>query len=82
MDGFELSTVINRPIEEVFGCLANLENDINPTEYEVTEYEPNRIAAWQTVPGPLPLTFRRTFERVEGGTRVTIRYEAELRGFF
>jgi hypothetical protein len=28
------------------------------------------------------MTFRRTFERVEGGTRVTIRYEAELRGFF
>jgi len=114
MEGFELSIVINRPTEEVFGVLANLENDVkwrrewveakntsegplgvgttfrlvseflgrrSETEYEVTEYEPNRIAAWKAVSGPLPLTFRRTFERVEGGTRVTIRYEAEIRGF-
>lgn len=28
MEGFELSNVINRPIEEVFGFLANLENDL------------------------------------------------------
>jgi len=111
----ELTTVINRPIEEAFGFLSNLENDIKwrsewvetkhtsggspgvgatfslvgkflgrrvPTIYEVIEYEPNRSAAWKTVSSPLPLTFRRTFERVEGGTRFTIRYEAELRGFF
>jgi len=31
--------------------------------------------------GPLTLIFQRTFERVEGGTRFTIRYEVELRGF-
>ena len=28
------------------------------------------------------MTFRRSFERVEGGTQATIRYEAEVRGFF
>jgi uncharacterized membrane protein len=115
MEGFELSIVINRPIEEVFGFLANLENDLKwrrewvkaknasdgslgvgatfrlsselfgrqiPTVYEVIEYEPNQVAAWDAVSGPLPLTFRRSFERVEGGTRFTIRYEAEVRGFF
>jgi uncharacterized membrane protein len=115
MEGFELSIVINRPIEEVFGFLANLENDIKwrsewvetkntsggafgvgatfcltgeflgrrvPTIYEVTEYEPNRNAAWKAVSGPLPLKFWRTFERGEGGTRFTIKYEAEVRGFF
>lgn len=115
MEGFELTIVINRPIEEAFGFLSNLENDIKwrsewvettntsggalgvgatfiltgeflgrrvPTIYEVIEYEPNRSAAWKTVSGPLPLTFQRTFERVEGGTRFTIRYEAEMRGFF
>jgi len=114
MDGFELSTVINRPIEEVFGFLSNLENDIKwrsewvetrntsggvlgvgatfcltgvflgrrqSSIYEVIEYEPNRSAAWKTVSGPLPLTFRRTFERVEGVTRVTTRYEAQVPGF-
>ena len=115
MEGFELSIVINRPIEEVFGVLTNLENDIKwrsewvetrntsggtlglgatyiltgeflgrrvPTVYEVIEYEPIRSAAWKTVSGHLPLTFQRTFERVEGGTRFTIRYDLEVRGFF
>jgi uncharacterized membrane protein len=119
MEGFELSIVINRPIEEVFGFLANLENDVKwrsewvetkntsggspgvgatfcltgkflgrrvPTIYEVIEYEPNRSAAWKTVSGPLPLKFRRTFERGEGrgegGTRFTIKYEVEVRGLF
>lgn len=113
MEGFEMSIVINRPTEEVFGFLANLENDAKwrrewveakntsegslgvgatfrlssellgrqiPTVYEVIKYEPNRIAAWKTVSGPLPLTFQRNFELVESGTRVTIRYEAEIRG--
>ena len=115
MEGFELSTVINQPIEEVFGFLSNLENDVRwrrewvdamktsegpigigtrfslfgelfgrqiPTVYEVIEYEPSQVAAWKTVSGPLPLTFRRSFERVEGGTRFSIGYEAEVRGFF
>lgn len=114
MEGFELSIVISRPIEDVFAVLANLENDIKwrsewvetkntsggafgvgatfcltgeflgrrvPTIYEVIEYEPNRSAAWKTLSGPLPLKFQRTFERIEGGTRFTIRYEAEVRGF-
>jgi len=109
-----MSIVLNRPTEEVFAFLANLENDVKwrrewvdakktsegplgvgatfrlvseflgrqiPTVYEVIEYEPNWITAWKAVSGPLPLTFRRTFERVDGGTRVTIRYEAEIRGF-
>ena len=113
MEGFELSTVINRPIEEVFAILVNLENDLKwrnewvdarktskgsigtrfsliakafgrriETVYETIQYEPNRIAAWKAMSGPLPLTFRRTVECVEGGTRITIIYEAELRGFF
>ena len=36
----------------------------------------------ENVSGSLPLTFRRTFERVSGGTRFAIKYEAELHGFF
>lgn len=115
MERYELNTVINRPIEEVFAVLANLENDLKwrsewvdarktsegpigigtrfslfakafgrriETVYETIQCEPNRIAAWKAMSGPLPLTFQRTFERVEGGTRITIKYEAELRGFF
>jgi len=50
------------------------------TVYETIAYEPNRQAAWTAVSGPLPLTFSRAFEAVEGGTRVTMRYEGD-RGF-
>ncbi|HEX6386925.1 MAG TPA: SRPBCC family protein [Anaerolineae bacterium] len=51
-------------------------------EYEVTEYEPNRIAAWKTVSGPLQLKLWRTFECVDGGTRFVVRYEGEPSGVF
>ena len=51
------------------------------TDYEVTEYQPNRIAAWKTVSGSLQLKFWRTFEQVESGTRFAVRYEGEPRGF-
>lgn len=116
MDAIELSIVIDRPIEEAFAFLANLENDVKwhsafvqvrktsggslgvgarflvfegllgrrmgpGVEYEVTEYEPNRIAAWKTMSGPLQLKLWRTFERVDSGARFAIRYEGEPRGF-
>lgn len=53
------------------------------TEYELTEYEPTRSAAWKNVSVPLPLKFWRTFECVDGGTRFTLRYgwDGEVRGF-
>lgn len=38
------------------------------TVYEVALHGPNRLTEWRTVSGPLPLTFRRSFETVEGGT--------------
>jgi hypothetical protein len=47
------------------------------TVYETIAYEPNRLAAWTAVSGPMPLTFSRAFESVEGGTRVTMRYEGD-----
>lgn len=50
------------------------------TEYEAIAYEPNRRAAWRTVSGPLPLTFSRAFESVDGGTLITMRYEGEMHG--
>lgn len=50
------------------------------TEYETVAHEPNRLAAWKALSGPLRLTFSRAFEAVEGGTRVTMRYEGDLRG--
>ena len=50
------------------------------TVYETIAYEPNRLAAWKVVSGPLPLTFSRALECVEGGTRVRMRYEGDLGG--
>lgn len=114
MDEFEVSTVINQPVEESFAVLTNLENDAQwrtewveirnmsggslgigatfllvgkllgrriETVYELTEYEPNQVAAWKTVSGPLQLKFWRTFESVDGGTRFAVRYEGEAHGF-
>ena len=46
------------------------------TVYEVIRHEPPRLTEWRTVSGPLPLTFRRAFEAVEGGTQVTFTYDA------
>ena len=47
------------------------------TEYETIVYEPTRLAAWKAVSGPLPLSFSRAFVSVDGGTRVTMRYEGD-----
>jgi uncharacterized membrane protein len=51
-------------------------------EIECTEYEPNRSYATKSTSGPFPAESRVTFERVEGGTRVTNTLVAEPGGFF
>jgi uncharacterized membrane protein len=109
-----LSTIINRPSEEIFAVLTNLESDLKwrsewvdarktsegpigrgtrfslfarafgrqiETIYETIQDEPNRIVGWKAMSGPIPMAFQRSFESFEGGTRLTIRYQAELRGF-
>lgn len=115
MAKLEISTVINRPVEEVFAFLSNPENypkwissssevkiisegpigvgtTFRPVvkflgrriegESEVTEYEPNRRYATKSKSGPVPVEWRVTFERVEGGTRVSMSGEVEPGGFF
>ena len=52
------------------------------SEDEVTEYELNRKLAVKSKSGPFPLEGRTTFERVEGGTRINLKGEAEIGGFF
>jgi uncharacterized membrane protein len=46
-------------------------------EYEVIELVPNRTIAWRSRSGPLPLTFSRSVEPIEAGTRITFVYELE-----
>jgi uncharacterized membrane protein len=111
----EISTVINRPVEEVFAFVSNPENfpkwissssEVRITsegpigvgttfrpvvtflgrrmegESEVTEYEPNRRYVEKTISGPFPVENSMTFERIEGGTRVSLTSMAEPGGFF
>jgi uncharacterized protein YndB with AHSA1/START domain len=48
---------------------------------EVIEYEPNRHYATRNRSG-LPVETKRTFEPVDGGTRVTFTVKADLTGVF
>ncbi len=52
------------------------------SETEVTEYEPNRKIATKSISGPFPMESLVTFERLEGGTRVTGTLMGEPGGFF
>ncbi len=51
-------------------------------ESEITEYESNWRCATKTKSGPFPVENQSTFERVDGGTRVTFTTVAEPGGFF
>ncbi len=51
-------------------------------EIEFTESEPNRSFTERTKSGPFPVESRMTFERVEGGTRVTGTLVGEPGGIF
>ena len=44
--------------------------------YEITEHEQNKKSTIKSTSGPIPFTGTRTFESVEGGTRVTESIEA------
>ena len=50
-------------------------------ETEITEYEPNRKYTLKSKL-PFPVEARTTFERVEGGTRINLKTEVEIGGFF
>jgi uncharacterized membrane protein len=50
-------------------------------ELEETVYEPNQKSA-QNSNLPFPVNQQMTFESVDGGTRVKVRFEADPGGFF
>jgi uncharacterized membrane protein len=110
----ESTTLINRPVEEVFAVLSNVENnpkwssaflEVNKTsegpvgvgttwrgvgkflgkrievEIEQTEYEPNQKSTQKSTL-PFPVNQQMSFERVDGGTRVNLLFEADPGGFF
>ena len=49
---------------------------------EITEWEPNKRGSIKSTSGPMSFNGTRTFESVEGGTRVSEDFEAEIGGFF
>ena len=49
---------------------------------EITEWEPNKRSSMKSLSGPIRFNGTRTYESVEGGTRVTEAVEAEISGFF
>lgn len=51
-------------------------------EGEVTEYDPNGKYSFRSVSGPFPLEGALACEAAEGGTKVALRVEAEIGGFF
>lgn len=51
-------------------------------EAEFTEYEPNQKTTLKSKSGPFPVAVRRTYETVEGGTRVSHIFEIKPGGFF
>jgi uncharacterized protein YndB with AHSA1/START domain len=52
------------------------------TDWEITEFEPNRKFVALSNSRPFPVQVSMTFEPTEGGTRVSVMYEAELGGLF
>lgn len=52
------------------------------SEWEITEFEPNRKLVARSHGTPVPLRATMTFEPVSGGTLVTVAYEAELSGLY
>ena len=112
----ELSEVINRPVEDVFAFVADMEKrpqwmssvteahwtsegprGVGSTfrtawrfmgrrtedECVFTEYEPNRKYSYRSHGGPgYSLEVQVIFEPVEGGTRYSVAFQAEVTGLF
>ena len=51
------------------------------TDWEITEFEPNHRFVALSKSRPFPLQVSMNFESAEGGTRVSVTYEAEPGGF-
>ena len=50
--------------------------------YEVTEYEVNKKITMETTSGSIPVEFSMTVSPANGGSKFTIRAEADATGFF
>lgn len=114
MAKMELSAVINRPVEEVFSFVTDLDKmtqwsaelvEVKKTsegpvglgttfttavkflgrrtevDNEVSAYEPNKRYNIKVTSGPITGGGGYTFESVDGGTKATFAFDAEIGGF-
>ena len=51
-----------------------------PADFRITEFQPNRLIAFQTIAGPVRPVGRYELEATDGGTSVAFSLEAELSG--
>ncbi len=65
-----------------FRYVEKLLNRIVDTTGEITEYNPNRNYFFKSISGPFKLNGGFTFESVNGGTKVALKIEAKIGGFF
>lgn len=52
------------------------------SNFEVIDYEPNRLVKATSTSGSFPITFTRVVEPIDGGTLVTAIIEGDASGFF
>jgi carbon monoxide dehydrogenase subunit G len=50
-------------------------------DYQITEFQPDTLIAFETISGPVRPRGRYELQAVDGGTRLTMALEADLRGF-
>ncbi len=50
--------------------------------WEITEWEPEKKTSVKSTSGPVGYEGSFTYESVQGGTKLTVVFEADLRGFF
>ena len=108
----EHSVTINRPLQEVYEFVVDIDNapqwrsgvlEVHKnspeievgaiatevlqfmgrrleTTYEITEYVPNRVFAFKTISGPIPMEGTSTFEEVGGATKISFVIQGEPSG--
>lgn len=81
-----LTSVRDIPVEVVVGSrfveTASFMGKEMETGKEVTVYEPPRCFAHRSTSGPVPQELVMSVEPVDGGSSITVRFEAEPNEFF
>lgn len=64
-----------------FRSIGHLMGRRSLSTFQVTEFEPNRKYGFKSLSGPLDLQTIYSFERADGGTKINISIQANVRDF-